>query len=172
MLLETLATLDTLGAGAAALRYGWRIASAEDARRRDAIHVEQLRLQAQVEIERAKAAVPPAMPAHYAPVNHYHAGQHTYAPHIRTTAPVATSDTPTLPLVREGYVPLFGALLANGSIHRDGRLLLGFVDGKPLYDGWSALYSTAVAGLAHRKDDNHALSGGSGGSQWGTVRCR
>lgn len=149
MLIETLATLGTLGAGAAGLRYLWRLASAEDHRRAVALEAERVRLAAQVAAAQAAASAPPALPQHYAPhyTYTYHAGSQTYAPRISSAAQAAPhAALPAESVVRPSYVPAFGALLATGTISTGGKLVLGYAEGQPLYGSWLDLYSTAVAG--------------------------
>ncbi len=145
MLIETLATLAALGSGATALRYAWRKAAAEDARRRDAIEAERIRWLAAIEIERARAGKAPDAPQQmtYAPHT-------TYAPHITTShAPALPTYAETEQLLAPPAVPSFATLLDNGqAVPAAGGLLLGYSDGAPLVGSWNDLYSTAIGGLS------------------------
>jgi hypothetical protein len=135
-IITTLLTLGAAGAGAAGVRYLWRLASGGAS--------EHERLQAQVLIEHARHQHP-LPPQSYAPhIILTHNPQ--YAPRItRSNAapvPPLVENTPT------AAAPTFADLLASGQIGQGCPIVVGQSPTGLLTATWSELYSTAIGGLS------------------------
>ena len=146
MLIETLAVLGAGAAGAAGLRYLWRLAAGEDQRRAAALEAERLRWWAQIHIEHARATAAAPAPHTYAPHISYHAGSQSYAPHLASAAARPAAASPEARPPDESRIPDFAQLLATGQVGTPDTLLLGFEAGAARYGAWTDMYSTAVAG--------------------------
>jgi hypothetical protein len=133
-IITTLLTLGAAGAGAAGVRYLWRLASGAA--------TEHERLQAQVLIEHARHQHP--LPPQHIALTH----NPQYAPRItRSSAepvPPLVEDTPTV----AAPAPTFAGLLASGQIGRGCPIVVGQSPGGLLTATWSELYSTAIGGLS------------------------
>jgi hypothetical protein len=133
-IITTLLTLGAAGAGAAGVRYLWRLASGGA--------TEHERLQAQVLIEHARHQHP--LPPQHIALTH----NPQYAPRItRSSAapvPPLVEDTPTA----AAPAPTFAGLLASGQIGRGCPIVVGQSPTGLLTATWSELYSTAIGGLS------------------------
>lgn len=96
-------------------------------------------LQAQRDIELARAAAAQALPEHYAP-------HVTYSPHIHSVSPSSGSGAVVDQVRTAAAVPSFARLLESGRVGGGNPLVLGYTDEGALYGKWEDLYSVGIGG--------------------------